>query len=333
MPVLIDIPSTSTRIAAVPGETVLAAALRAGIDYPHSCQEGRCGACRSRLLAGEVDLLPHSRFALAPAERESGLILACRAVPQSDLRVAWLNDTEQLRATVVARHEVAAGIVRVVVESGHGTALSFRPGQYFDVGFPGAPARSFSPANQSGTPQLEFHIRPLPSGKAGEIVQRHLKEGDTVTLDGPFGDAYMRESEDRPLLAMAAGSGLAPIKAIVDRAIEISPHRETHLYVSARSADQLYLVGYFRDLAARIPSFRFETVVTGKRPGVLVRRLPDIIAERYDTLEGWVAHTAGPPGFVEAVSAAVVGKGLRPADLLADPFFQSTAIDNSIGPP
>ena len=173
------------------------------------------------------------------------------------------------------------------------------------------------------TSQLEFHIRTLPDGRAGEVVRRHLKVGDVVTLDGPFGDAFLREPEARPLLAMAAGSGLAPIKAIVDRALEVNPARETHLYVSARSADQLYLVEYFRKLVARTPSFRFESVVTGARPGFRARRLPEIIAERYGTLHGWVAHTAGPPGFVDAVSAAAVNAGLRPVDLFADAFARS----------
>ena len=64
------------RTLSVPeGETVLSAALAAGIPYPHSCQAGRCGACKSRLLQGEVELLPHSRFALSPEERSEGLVL------------------------------------------------------------------------------------------------------------------------------------------------------------------------------------------------------------------------------------------------------------------
>lgn len=78
------------RILAVPaGQTILSAALAAGVDYPHGCKSGRCGRCKSRLVEGQVDLLDHSRFALSAEDREAGLILACRAVPTSDARVTW----------------------------------------------------------------------------------------------------------------------------------------------------------------------------------------------------------------------------------------------------
>lgn len=316
--------NASATIAAETGETILAAALRADIAYPHSCQQGRCGACRSLLLAGEVELLAHSRFALASDERDAGLILACRAVPRSDVRVAWLSDTKTAQARVIAKHEVAAKIFRVVVEAHRGGRFDFNPGQYFDVGLPGARLRSFSPANQPGEHQLEFYIRPVPNGQAGEVVRHRLSVGDKVTLHGPFGDAYLRETHAGPLLAAAAGSGLAPIKSIVDRALAVNPGRQVHLYASARTASRLYLVDYFREVARRFPAFRFETVVTGARPGVRPLRVPDLISERYSSLRGWVAHMAGPPGFVEAVVATASEKGLNPHHTFADAFWPQT---------
>lgn len=70
-------------------QPVLAGLLAAGVDYPHGCRAGRCGRCKSALLEGEVDMLPHSRFALTPAEREAGRILVCSARARSDLRIEW----------------------------------------------------------------------------------------------------------------------------------------------------------------------------------------------------------------------------------------------------
>ena len=77
--------------------TILSAALEAGIAYPHGCRAGRCGACKSRLVSGEVELLRHTPFALTPDERQAGLILACRAQPRSDCAVAWLEDQRPAR--------------------------------------------------------------------------------------------------------------------------------------------------------------------------------------------------------------------------------------------
>ena len=84
---LLDIDRT---IAVAAGETILTAALSAGVDYPHGCKSGRCGRCKSRLVDGRVDLLDHSRFALTAEERRAGLILAFRAVPVTPVSVLWL---------------------------------------------------------------------------------------------------------------------------------------------------------------------------------------------------------------------------------------------------
>jgi ferredoxin len=75
-----------------PDDTILEAALDAGINYPYGCTSGYCGECKSRLHAGEVEMLSHAVFALTADERKSGLILACQAIPLSDCEVAWLAD-------------------------------------------------------------------------------------------------------------------------------------------------------------------------------------------------------------------------------------------------
>ncbi len=57
-------------------ETLLDAALAAGVDYPHGCKSGRCGSCKSRLVDGLFSLREHTRFALSEEEKVAGLILA-----------------------------------------------------------------------------------------------------------------------------------------------------------------------------------------------------------------------------------------------------------------
>src|SRR5258705_10698939 len=77
-----------------PGQTILEAALAQGVAYPHGCRSGNCGACKSRRHGGDIELAPHSEYALSPAERDGGLILACKATPWSDAEVAWLDADE-----------------------------------------------------------------------------------------------------------------------------------------------------------------------------------------------------------------------------------------------
>ncbi|MCH4562916.1 2Fe-2S iron-sulfur cluster-binding protein [Halomonas sp. EGI 63088] len=99
----VQIKTAGTAVTVEAGETVLDAALAAGIAYPHSCQAGRCGACKSRLVDGEIEMLPQTRFSLSEEERDAGLVLACRALPRSDCTIAWLGDDEELAAHTVRK--------------------------------------------------------------------------------------------------------------------------------------------------------------------------------------------------------------------------------------
>src|SRR5690606_15798527 len=100
------LPQVQGRATVTEEQTVLEAALDAGVQFPHSCRSGRCGACKSRLLSGEVMMLEHSPFALDVAERDAGYLLACRAVPLTDVAVAWNNEqvVAGARARIVALH-------------------------------------------------------------------------------------------------------------------------------------------------------------------------------------------------------------------------------------
>jgi len=69
-------------------ETLLQAALAAGIDAPHNCTEGRCGTCKSWLRSGDVSMA--STRALSPRNKERGLVLACQARPSSTAPI-WLD--------------------------------------------------------------------------------------------------------------------------------------------------------------------------------------------------------------------------------------------------
>ena len=71
------------------GQTILEAALAAGINWPYGCAHGMCGACKAQLLVGEVDMGETSSFALFEDERAEGFILTCSARPTSDLEVTF----------------------------------------------------------------------------------------------------------------------------------------------------------------------------------------------------------------------------------------------------
>jgi CDP-4-dehydro-6-deoxyglucose reductase/ferredoxin-NAD(P)+ reductase (naphthalene dioxygenase ferredoxin-specific) len=327
----IHVRSTGRTIVVKEGETILSAALDAGIAYPHGCRSGRCGSCKSRLIKGEVDLLPHTPFSLTEKERQEGLVLACRSLPKSSGEILWLHgDAEavehprrDLRARIVeisdATHDIKR--VRLAIESGE--TFAFSAGQYARLTFPGAPTRDYSMANRPDETILEFHIRRVPSGATSEHVASSAKVGDVVRVEGPFGSSYLRERHKGPILCVAGGSGLAPIKSIVETALAAGLKQPIRVYFGARSEKDLYLLDRFDALEVGHPNLTFIPVLssplepTQRRVG----NASDALTKDLADCDGWKAYVAGPPVMVEAVGTVLSECGLGTGDLHADIFF------------
>jgi len=331
----VHIRQVDREIAVADERTILQAALDQGIAYPHGCRSGRCGSCKSRLIEGEVDLLPHTPFALTPEEREMGLILACRAQPKTDATVAWLGREEDradhpvqvLKAKVISLDDATHDIKRVRLLPEGGVSLAFSAGQYAQLSFPGAPMRDYSMANQPGERELEFHIRRIPHGAASERVASTVAVGDEVTVRGPYGSAFLRHRHTGPILAIAGGSGMAPIKSIVETALDHGFRQPIHLYFGVRQELDLYLVEHFRTLCENHPNLAFIPVLSQVEHSVRFRTgtVTRALAEDLQDLDGWQTYMAGPPAMTDSVTPVLLERGLQRDELHVDVFFTPEA--------
>src|SRR5687768_3292860 len=179
--------------------TILDAVLAAGVPFPHSCRVGECGACKSRLVSGDVHSLePADPAALTPLERADGMILPCRSWPKTDVTIAWLAEVDiagfapvrRATARVVGLEDSTHDIKRLLLKV-NGPPLLFEPGQFCHLHFGDHPARSYSMANCPDEPVLEFDIRRMPGGRTSGYVAERLQLGDAVGLEGPFGTATL----------------------------------------------------------------------------------------------------------------------------------------------
>lgn len=326
----VEIRGTGHILVVPAGVTLLEAALAEGIAYPHGCRSGRCGACRTRLVSGEVERLEHNRFALSDEEKAQGLILACRAIPTTDAVITWLDQEQtashphrRFNCHVTAIEDVTHDIKRIQLVNDAGDPLAFTAGQYARLKFLGTQARDYSMASRSGEGALEFHIRRVPGGAATESIHAQLQLGEPVLVEGPFGSSYLREHHVGPMLCIAGGSGLAPIKSIVETAIAGGMKQPIHVYFGARAMRDLYLVEHFQQLAQQHSNLTFTVVLseasadTSWRTGMVT----DAVAEDLQTLDGWKAYVAGPPLMVEAAMQLTSARGLRVQDLHADVFY------------
>ena len=325
---LLKLPQVERQISVADGHTLLSAALEAGIPYPHSCTSGRCGACKSRLVDGEVTLGKHSPFALTEQERAEGLILACRAVPTTDVTVEWLDETVPAGrtvmqdATVVAIEQMTHDIRLFRLELRDRSAFRFAAGQYLRLEMEGAPARQYSMASRPDEELIDLHIRAVPGGRTSSRIMSFLQAGDRVGVEGPAGSAYLRDAYPGPIIAIAGGSGLAPTKSIVETALLSGMEVPVHLYFGARSERDLYLVEHFQGLMQRFRNFTFFPVLSRvESSSWRAGYVSAAVAEDHDHLAGAKAYVAGPPAMVDVSLSVLIERGVSARDIHADVFF------------
>ena len=172
-------------------------------------------------------------------------------------------------------------------------------------------------------PTLAFHIRQVPRGQASGYAFTNLRVGAEVTVSGPLGNAYLRENHRGPMLALAGGSGLAPIKSIVEAALRADPERTIHCYFGVRDERDVYLESHLRELSQRHPNFRLEIVLsqpsarTSRRTGTV----SEAVSRDFGQLDTFKAYAAGPPAMVESAQRELASKGLATRDIHADAFY------------
>ncbi|MCW0182703.1 MAG: 2Fe-2S iron-sulfur cluster binding domain-containing protein, partial [Zavarzinia sp.] len=256
-----------TTIEIEEGQTILDAALRAGIYLPHACCHGLCATCKIDVVEGEVDYGEASSFALMDFERAEGKCLACCARPESDLVIeAEIEEDPDARnlpvkdfAGTVARVENLSPTIKGVwIRLDDPASFVFQAGQYVNLELPdGIGTRAFSVASPPGAAEVELNIRIVPGGRGTTYVHETLKAGDRIRFSGPYGRFFVRKSARVPMIFMAGGSGLSsPRSMILDLLAEDCSLPITLVY-GQRHRGELYDHQEFLELAAKHPNFTY----------------------------------------------------------------------------
>jgi naphthalene 1,2-dioxygenase ferredoxin reductase component len=336
----ISIDGTPIVVEAEPGDTILDALLMAGVGFAYSCQAGNCGTCRCELLSGDVLELEYSEHALEPADRARGVVLACRTQVWGDTVIRKLDEEEFivhpsriLRCTVASLDRLTHDILRLRLDIQAGGPFTFSAGQYASVEFPFAPgrARDYSMANRPDEGCLEFHIREMPGGSVSAGLAERLRPGDAVRVSGPFGTSYLRANHTGPVIAIAGGSGLAPVRSIVDTLRAQGLANAVHVYFGARAERDVYgeaeMCGWVdghADSSAHVV-LSDPDAAAGAHAGL--RRFGLVtaaVAADFPRLEGFKAYVAGPPAMVDAATVLLSARGVASRDIHADAFHPAT---------
>ena len=186
-------------------------------------------------------------------------------------------------------------------------------------------------ANVPGDPILEFHVRRTAGGATSRHVSEKLKVGDHVRVEGPFGPSYLRETHRGPIIAVAGGSGMAPIKSMVERALQKALPQHIYFYFGVRARARPLPARPFRQ-AGRDPQ------EPAFHPGAERRRQRRRGArawctrpspQDFDEFDGCKAYLAGPPVMVEAATKLFEQRGMRRIDIHADAFYTAAEMANA----
>jgi Na+-transporting NADH:ubiquinone oxidoreductase subunit F len=323
------------------GGNLLFALSERKIFIPSACGgQGTCGYCKVKVLEGGGDVLPTEKPYLSRAEIRSNVRLSCQVKVRNDLR---LEIPEELLA--VQEYQTRCSILEDLT---HDTKLlrfdlieppetKFKPGQYFQIRVPDEYLQGLNPPiydpifraySTAWMPKdnnfLEFIIRLVPGGICTTWVHNTLKVGDEITITGPYGDFYLNDESQRPVLCVAGGSGVAPVRSILEHLFDKGTEREVWYFFGARAIKDLYYHKENIERAKQHPNFTYVPALSAMDPGDewdgetgFIHTVIDKMIEDPTEME---AYLCGPPVMIDAVIEMLTGKGMPEERISFDKF-------------
>ncbi|MEO8746285.1 MAG: FAD-binding oxidoreductase [Rhodanobacter sp.] len=230
----------------------------------------------------------------------------------------------QLDVRVTAKWHLAPDVVGLRLMPGPGEGhLRRLPGQYLDVLLEDGRRRPFSIASgPQADAAIEWHARHVAGGGFTSLVDTTLRVDDKLRIEGPLGTFVPREDSERPMLSVAGGTGIAPIKAIVEHFIALGTQRPMELYRGGRSAADLYLLELARQWVRDVPKLRLQAVVSDPESGVSLRRglVHEAVLEDFPDLSAHDVYMSGPPALVDAGRQLFIDAGAPESNVYFDTF-------------
>jgi len=313
-------------------ETILDAALRAGIDFPNDCRVGACTSCKCRVVEGEISEITKSALVLDRADANAGYVLACQSIPKTDVRVVVdsigkprLHPKVVTKGHVRAKRSLTHDTVELVVETER--PMAYTAGQYarLTVSSVTNDDRSYSfaraPLALAGR-ELVFYVREVPGGALSPSIVRTIEAGAAIELEGPFGEFRLADGP-HPVLAIAGGSGLAPIRALIEQILVEEPKRPVTLLFGARTERDLYDLDAIDALAKRAPhGFTFVPILShenGESTWTGARGLVTTVIANH-VAPGTRAYLCGPPRMIDAAIVELEKAGVGHDRIAFDKF-------------
>jgi len=304
---------------------ILDTAIQANIHLPHSCRNGSCGVCKSRLLKGAVEHL-EGMCGISSEDREDGYILTCVAKPKSDLEIEanYYAELDGIKSGIfpckVSSIEFPSDDIMILkLRFPPNINMRYLPGQYIDLMWKGM-RRSYSIADTVLEPGIELHIKHVPDGRFSKYLFDELKPEILLRINGPHGTFFVRESH-APVIFLAGGTGFAPVKAMVEQLLKNASTRQIYIYWGARTIDAFYtntaeLWQEEHDNITYIPVLSNDSEIWHGRQGFVHQA----VMQDINDLSAFEVYACGSSDMIMAAKNDFIMHGLIEKNFFADAF-------------
>jgi CDP-4-dehydro-6-deoxyglucose reductase len=310
-------------------ETVLNAALRAGLAPSYGCGNGNCGLCKARVVSGTLRQTNPSDYPLSASERAQGYTLLCSHTAVSDLVVEMLEahapddiPEQQIVAKVRSATPLDGEVMLLHLQTPRTNRLRFLAGQSVTLSVTGATANFRAEYPVASCPcddrNLLFHVRRDPNDDSDEFARRlfagAIKAQDPVSVFGPWGDFVLDKDSSRSLLFVACDTGFAPMKSLIENALAADIAGTMALAWAATRPDGHYLANQCRAWADALDDFRYLPLVAADGSAAAAEALR-VAAGQLAEPAAWDVYVAGDASFTPLVVEGLRAAGVPAAQI------------------
>jgi CDP-4-dehydro-6-deoxyglucose reductase len=303
-------------------ESILEAAVRSGLRMSYGCYSGNCGACKARIVSGEVWKLTEHDYVLSEREKQMGYVLTCcnTAVTDVVLEADEARSVEDLpeqtiRAQIRKLEPESDDLMLLHIQTPRTQTLRFMAGQRarltLETGASTELPIASCPCNGRN---LQFSVRRGSDAFSGDLFDR-TNTRQSIDLTGPYGDFILHEDATEPAVFIALGDGIAPIKSLIEHAISIDSIEAFHLYWSVDAADGHYYQRWCRALKETLDNFAYTPMVGADTDRIMSQLRADL-----SDLAGLRFYLAGTPTLVHGLARELAAAGVPTERIRPEPI-------------
>lgn len=298
------------------GKPLLSALTEQKIFIPSACGgRGTCGVCKVKILEGAGPILPTETPFMTKEELAGNVRLSCQVKVRNDLAIEIseeLFNVREFKARCAKIEDLTYDMKRFRFELLEPNKMDFVAGQYVQLLCPrykGSSEEVYRAYSIASNPEdhgtIDLIIRRVPNGICTTWCFEILKEGDSVKLNGPYGEFRLSET-DAPMVFVAGGSGMAPFVSILHFMQKNGIQREAVYFFGGNTMRDLCLDEQMKDFEKALPNFSFVPVVARPEEGGgwdgEAGLVTEAVQRRFKDLGGHEGYLCGSPGMIDAAA-------------------------------